>query len=447
MKKIAFIITLATFTINSQSQINVGKLKDKASKQVNEAVNKKTETDSPNVSGTNKEVATPKKNGKGIYVSIQTGSNQNSGTEDAPYKNLDKALKEAGEYDKIHVAEGIYSGTFDVGYFEITKPVEIYAGYTVDFSSRNPLPNHTLIQTIKGKATSGKQAIIYIDEVSDVIIDGLIIDMGEHNDYAMKDIPEGLTTGYLGLTNQGGTPQRAGIKLAGNNITLRNNVFVNISYGGVFIMQRMKWPGKIHIDNNVFVNCSQAGIEGSVLTSADTDKKEIEISNNTFAFTYGTTFLNDILGYALWVKGKAKYNVHHNVFAFASDAALRYYDTDDAELYLDNNLFMNNRKNDVLSRMHNNPIFVTVEEFGDADFVKSVKNNKRMTENLPLNKAHVREFINMAAEVSMEYDPNADWNQVRSILGLPQQATGTAKITFFANKYDWKIVGSFWCSK
>jgi hypothetical protein len=61
-----------------------------------------------------------------------------------------------------------------------------------------------------------------------------------------------------------------------------------------------------------------------------------------------------------------------------------------------------------------------------------------MTQKLPLNKAYTSEFINMAAEVSMEYDPSTDWNQVRSILGLPQQASGTATISFFANKYPWK---------
>lgn len=427
----------------NEANAQIGKLKKNLKKEISKKV-EKPETqkanpvEQPSKPSANqpKEKQEVKREGKTIYVSVH-GSNQNPGTAGEPLKNLDKALKVAEDYDKIFISEGVYSGTFGVGFFEITKPLELYGGYNKEFTQRDPINTPTVIQTLKGKATSSKQSIILIKETKDVVIDGFVIDMGEHNNYDAK-VPAGLETGYLTLTNTGGTPKRSGIKIIGNNVTLQNNTFVNISYGGIYIMQRINMPGKVHIDNNLFVNCSQAGIDASVLTGPGEKHNVIEISNNTFAFTYGTTFLNDNLGCNIWLKENARYKIHHNIFSYASDAALRFLNTDNSELYLDHNLFMNNRKNDIHTSIYNKRVFITVEEFADVDFVTSLKGNKRMTQKLSLHESYIKEFINMAAEVSMEYDPSNDWNQVRSILGLPQQASGTAKITFFANKYPWK---------
>jgi len=438
------LIVVINITINNKAFAQLNKLKN-VKKEVTKSVNtvpvkeEKTETkaEEPKQETTTESTteSAAKPNGKIIYVA-KTGKNSNPGTKEAPIKNLDKAIQVAEDYDKIYVQEGVYSGTFDVGYFEITKPLELYGGYNADFTKRDLVNTPSIIQTIKDKATSSKQSIIMISETHDVVIDGFTIDMGEHNNYDNK-APQGVETGYLTLTNTGGTPKRSAIKVVGNNVKIQNNTFVNISYGGIFIMQRMNLEGKILVDNNVFVNCSQAGIECNPLRGPG-QVREIEISNNTFAFTYGTTFLNDNLGCSVWLKGNANYNIHHNIFSYASDAALRYLDVTEATLKLDYNLFMNNRKNDIHTSIYNKRVFISVEEFEDVDFVSSLVGNKRMTQKLPLNAPYTSEFINMAAEVSMEYDPNTDWNQVRSILGLPQQASGKATISFFANKYPWK---------
>jgi hypothetical protein len=439
MKRTIILLSLImVVSLTNQSHAQFGKLK-KFKKDVKKNVQLKGKTEQSETTTEKHEeevnaktVAKP--GGKIIYVS-KSGSNRNAGTIEAPIKNIDKAIQVAEEYDKIYVQEGVYSGTFDIGFFEITKPMELYGGYNSDFTKRDPIKTPAVIQTIKDKATSSKQSIIKIDETHDVVIDGFIIDMGKHNNYDSK-APEGIETGYLTLTNTGGTPKRTAIKIVGNNVKIQNNAFVNISYGGIFINQRKNIEGNILIDNNVFVNVAQAGIECNPLRGPG-KIRDIEISNNTFAFTYGTTFLNDNLGCAVWLKGAANYNIHHNIFSYASDAALRYLDVRDSDLKLDYNLFMNNRKNDIHTSIYNKRVFITVEEFEDVDFVSSLQGNKRMTEKLPLNRAYTGEFINMAAEVSMEYDPSTDWNQVRSILGIPQQASGKATISFFANQYPW----------
>ncbi len=431
------IISLFTTTSVFAQIGNVNRLKDvkKAVTETNEK-EQKTETqqaETPKTATT--ETTASKPEGKIIYVSPQ-GANKNPGTKDSPYKEFDKAINEAGDYDKIYIAEGVYFGNFEVGYFEIKKPMEIYGGFNADFSKRDPINTPTIIRT-KPKSGSGKQTIIYITETQDVVIDGLMIDMGEQNSYN-QNAPEGVETGYLNLTNTGGTPQRSAIRIVGNNVTIRNNTFINISYGGVSIAQRQNMPGKILIDNNVFINVAHSGIDCGVLTSPRQDAKEIEITNNTFAFTYGTTFVNNNLGCAIWLKPNAVYNIHNNIFSYASDAAIRFLDYNGATLHLNNNLFVNNRQNDVHTSIHNKRVYITVEQFEDVDFVASLEGNKRLIQKLPLNQAYLSHFINMAAEVAMEYDPNSDWNQIRSILGLPQQATGTAKISFFANKYPWQ---------
>jgi hypothetical protein len=444
MKKAIILLSLImTVSLTNETYAQFGKLK-KLKKDIKKNVQLQGKTEQGETTANdpkkqeNSETNTQsdsKPQGKIIYVA-KSGSNRNPGTQEAPIKNLDKAIRVAEEYDKIYVQEGIYSGTFDVGYFEITKPLELYGGYNSDFTKRDPVNSPSVIQTIKDKAASSKQSIIKISETHDVVVDGFVIDMGKHNNYDPK-APEGVETGYLTLTNTGGTPKRAAIKIIGNNIKIQNNTLVNISYGGIFINQRKNIEGNILVDNNVFLNVAQAGIECNPLRGPG-KIREIEISNNTFAFTYGTTFLNDNLGCSVWLKGAANYNIHNNIFSYASDAALRYLDVSESDLKLDHNLFMNNRKNDIHTSIYNKRVFITVEEFEDVDFVSSLKGNKRMTEKLPLNKAYMGEFINMAAEVSMEYDPGTDWNQVRSILGLPQQASGKATISFFANRYPWK---------
>jgi hypothetical protein len=424
-------------SLNTTAQI--GKLKDLKKELPKPATTKTPANNEQNPAQSQKateakpeETAAVKPEGKIIYVA-PTGSARNTGTKESPYKELDKAINEASDYDKIYITEGVYSGSFEVGYFEIKKPVEIYGSFNSDFTKRDPIATPTVIKT-KPKSGSGKQTIIYITEAKDVIIDGLTIDMGEQNNYD-KNAPDGVETGYMTLTNTGGTPQRSAIRVVGNSITIRNNTFVNISYGGISIGQRMNIPGKILIENNLFVNVAHSGIDCGVLTSPNQEAKEIEIKNNTFAFTYGTTFLNDNLGCAIWLKPNAKYNIHNNIFAYASDAAIRFLDYKGATLALDNNIFVNNRQNDVHTSIQNKRVYITVEDFGEVDFVSSLEGNKRLVQKLPVNQAYLGEFINMAAEVAMQFDPNSDWNQVRSILGLPQQASGKAKISFFANRY------------
>ncbi len=68
-----------------------------------------------------------------LYVAKERGDNQNAGTKDAPFKNLEAALKVAKPGDKIFVAQGNYVGLRDKGYLEAPQPVELMGGYSLRF--------------------------------------------------------------------------------------------------------------------------------------------------------------------------------------------------------------------------------------------------------------------------------------------------------------------------
>ncbi|HMB92667.1 MAG TPA: DUF1565 domain-containing protein, partial [Rhodothermales bacterium] len=134
-----------------------------------------------------------------IYVSPE-GSNKNDGSKGSPMKNIDKALEKAPEGARIHVTEGVYTGTFGVGYWEIHKPVELYGGYSTDFSTRDPFTHLTLLQPPAD--AFDKSASRHVMEVkkpiNGVVVDGFIFEGGVKTPYdPEKGKPEGVETGRM----------------------------------------------------------------------------------------------------------------------------------------------------------------------------------------------------------------------------------------------------------
>jgi hypothetical protein len=371
--------------------------------------------------------------GKTIYVS-PNGRNSNDGlTPATARKDIDQAIELAQNGDVIKVSQGEYSGTMDVCKFEITESITLMGGFSTDFNDRNPVKYPTYIKAKASSAVDQHILILKSDkEGNGVTVDGFIFDMSGQNKYG-KEIHEGLQSGYLPLTNQGGTPARSAIITTGNNHIIQNNVFVNISKMGISIRHNKAITGKVKVLNNVFVVCADYGMEVFGLPGSQANQ-EVEIAYNTFALTFGSNFMNEDGGEAIYLKSEANYNVHHNVFAFSSGAAIRY--TDKKTLSLDNNVFYGNRNNDINTHINNKRVFASTDQFEDLPNLVSANNNKREAIKLPLNQNYLNAFVNMAAQtVKVEYDPNSDWNQLRSILGLPQQSTGRVNVTFFANKY------------
>ena len=133
------------------------------------------------------------------YVSLSVGNNKNDGTKGAPFKNIWKAIAVASPGDTLHVAEGNYPGKMSCGWIEMDKPVNLIGGYNADFSDRDPLVYHTLLQpTNEQNATKPTFGTLTIKTRkfganSNILIDGFIFDHTKANSYhAVEGKPEGF---------------------------------------------------------------------------------------------------------------------------------------------------------------------------------------------------------------------------------------------------------------
>ena len=97
--------------------------------------------------------------GATLHVSPD-GKNSNAGTADAPMKNIDKAIAKAKAGDTILVAEGTYSGTFNIGYLTIDKALTLQGGYSSDFSSRDVMAHPTIFQPDNKSGSKSRKALL-----------------------------------------------------------------------------------------------------------------------------------------------------------------------------------------------------------------------------------------------------------------------------------------------
>ncbi|HMQ00554.1 MAG TPA: DUF1565 domain-containing protein, partial [Cyclobacteriaceae bacterium] len=232
--------------------------------------------------------------GKVIYVS-PAGNNSNDGTDKAaPMKELDKALAKAEDGDRINMAEGTYTGTFGVGYWEIEKAVQIYGGYKSDFSDRNPFKYLTVMQPpVDAFDKSANRNVIDMKKpLNGVVVDGLVFDGGLKTPYSNDPDPkksgrcDGCETGMMMVGPGQKNPEGVMLVLYGNNHVVRNCVFVNSSFGGVRAKIGQAGAGDIEIANNVFVGNRMFGIEGFGLKGQKPVEGQIHIHHNTILFSW-----------------------------------------------------------------------------------------------------------------------------------------------------------------
>ena len=153
-------------------------------------------------------------NGNIYYVSLEKGSARAEGTQQAPMKDIQKAIDKAADGDLIRIAQGNYLGNLDRGWIEIKgKYVSLEGGWNDDFSERNPVKYITRIQpNVAQRGTIG-QGLLMIEALADrnaqIIIDGIFFDLGLVHEYAKADptderfgCPEGCETGRGGQPTQ-----------------------------------------------------------------------------------------------------------------------------------------------------------------------------------------------------------------------------------------------------
>ncbi len=391
--------------------------------------------------------------GAAFFVSKDVGKNKNPGTMDSPLKNLDKAFKKAAPGDVILVAEGVYGGTFGIGYFESDKPLKLYGGFASDFSERNVLTHPTLIQPDnKSGGKSRKPLLRFTKDIDGVVVDGFVFDMGERNSYSPTDgKPEGVEAGMLLLppkkaTGQNPTVTESCISIPsaaqGGDVLIQNNAFLN---GAKFGIQAGLRSGTLRLLNNVFVANRMAAVEiyGTCRNTAGpkdlTLCGNVEIAHNTVLFTWSRTKDFQDMGYGIRIMTKLDYNIHHNIIGANIMAGVDHSRFNKDEwVKLDENIFFVNRQADLeYSPESNTTLNLSADEFEDLELGSNEGNRSEIPEGLSVDQSYLEGFLSAQYTEEADFDPESPANVLREVMGLNKQGKLTTSVSMFANRYSW----------
>lgn len=394
-----------------------------------------------------------------IYVSSENGNNQNSGDREAPFKNLESALKAAKQGDRILVARGNYTGLRDRGYLEAPQAVELIGGYAPDFSSRDAVKHPVTIAPSRESGEIGRKpllSILNVPEGSTFILDGFIFDRGEQNAYSPKEsVIEGLGGRLLRSTEKPLSgpstveepllcfTNKVNAKIEGTLI-VRNCVFLN----GHFGIQGGFKKGTVQILNNVFIANKMAAIEifgtgGKKGPKGPMEKDgHVEIGHNAILFTWSR--LKDFadMGYGVRVMTMLSYDIHDNVIGCNILAGIDHTRGNPNEwVKMDNNLIFMNKQAPLLyvepgrsaaGKMER----VKMEDMNaDLGLASCQGNTDQLLQKLPLHQAYFENFLSARYDETEDYDPNSPANVLREVMGLSKQGKLIAKVSMFANRY------------
>ena len=391
---------------------------------------------------------------KVIYVSKAKGNNNNDGSKDNPYKEIDKAMREAGPTDEIRIAGGIYMGTLNVGFLETDKAVKLYGSWDESFSKQDIKAHPTVFQPNNETARSNRKCFLkFTKDVDGTVIDNIVWDMGERNAYSPKEgILPGVSSGRLLLPTEKPATENSTVgepiiqfasATTGGNVTIQNCVFTN---GASFALQAGHRSGKFTVKNNVFVANKMAAIEifgtcastGGPNTMANCG--EVEIAYNTIIFTWSR--LKDFMdmGYGVRIMTKASYNIHHNIIGASILAAVDHTRFNKDEwIKVDHNIFFVNKDQDLhYSPASNTRLRIDAADFGDLEFASAKGNKNEIPNGLKVNKAYLEGYLSARYSEQTDLDRNSPANQWRSAMGMNLQGTMKSEASMYMNRYPWK---------
>ncbi len=397
-----------------------------------------------------------------LYVSKEKGDNQNPGTKEAPYKNLESALKSAQSGDRIHVAQGNYTGLRDKGYMEAPLPVELLGGYSSDFSTRDIVKFASTIIPSRESGASGRKPLLSILNVpvgTVFILDGFIFDRGEQNAYSPKEsVIEGLSGRIMSATEKPLTgpstveeplicfTNKVNAKIEGELI-IRNCVFLN----GHFGIQGSFKKGTVRIINNIFIANKMAAIEifglgGKKGPRGPIEKDgNVEIAHNSILFTWSRLKDFGDMGYGIRVMTMVSYDIHDNLIGCNIFTGIDHTRNNLNEwVKIDNNVIFMNKQAPLLyvepgtsaaGKMER----VKIEDMNaDLGLASCKGNTDQISKKLPVNKLYFENFLSARYSETADFDPNSSANVMREVMGLPKQGKLTTKVSMFANRYPMK---------
>ena len=398
-------------------------------------------------------------------------------------KDLQKAIDTAQDNDVILVAEGNYLGNMDRGYIEsgrfgnatheMGKFIEIYGGYSTDFSERDIMKHVTKLQPTSQKFTAplmninARRPYGYNGPEGSLVIDGLVFDLGENNLYCAADVKneitgtpnEGVLTGRfvepdaspncpkVGFAN--GDEYGLHMDVEGN-VRISNCIFVNCRDYGI---QALMGKGHIEICNNIFIACRYAAcqVKGNV-RDADIPLVSLDFHHNTVLFTWTRTKAFEDMGQGFrFMNGIRTIDVHNNIFGCNSNCAVErvYYESNKAmeqakvsNLY-DNYFFANKRDLEIAAQGAAS-ISVPAARIEEAEQIgPKYEGNVEMPEGndaflSAIDQSYLEGFLSLKIMSSQSYNANSAANQVNRLFGLNQQGSEIVRPSMYCNKYPWE---------
>lgn len=395
-----------------------------------------------------------------LYVAKDRGDNSNPGTKEAPFKNIESALKAAKAGDRILVARGNYTGLRDKGYLEAAVPVELIGGYTSDFSGRDPVRNPTTVIPDNESAGTGRKPLLTIASVpagSRFVLDGFILDRGAQNAYSAKDgLVKGLGGRLLMPTEKPADgnstvaePLVAGSKSGGvieGDVVIQNCVFLN----GHFGIQLGVRKGTIRILNNVFAGNTMAAVEifgkgGKKGPKGPIEKDgHVEVANNTILFTWSRTKELGDMGYGVRVMTMLSYDIRDNIIGHSVLTGIDHSRGNLNEwLKIDNNILFGDRVGAPMTYVEPGTSATAKlprVKIGDMNADLGLASCKGNTADLggaalPLNKTYAEAFQSVKYDEKTQLDRQSSANVARQVHGQNMQGTMTSSVTMFANRY------------
>ena len=461
-------------TNNATNRV-VNNAANNAANATNQAVNSAMSTSgqqqsSSNQSSSNQPAAAPAQasapapSGAVYYVSANTGNNQNDGSKGSPFKNLQKAIDVAPDGATIYVAEGNYYGLLNKGNINVTKPVQIYGGYSSDFSVRNVLQYLTMIQppySAMGTASGQGTVNIQVKKANTlVLIDGLIFERGLTIAYDNKGEgrPEGVESAMAApVTVAGKAGQNFEISEAKTvqtstlyldniscDLTVRNCAFINSTFYGIIGTVQ---GTNVNITNCVFINNRFAAVE--INGGTPTKFAEVNFSYNTVLFSWSRMKDFEDMGYGFRYGTRTNGYVTNNIIGLSIFGGLdrARIDADKTresqrKSTAENNIFFLNKQGDLNLPGSGKFMRVDVADFGDVYQLTSVSGNKAMTDpdifKGVINEPYLKGFLSASYSESTDFDRNSAANQWRQLAGLNMQGTIQSSATMFFNRYPWR---------
>ena len=266
------------------------------------------------------------------YVS-EAGSGREA-TRERPARDLGNIVANLVPGDVVCIAGGRYTGRADSGADRIEVPVEIYGGFSPDFSSRDPWGEHvTLFTGVHNAANFSTDPRLTIDTsafatrlmaargqdtVHAVVVDGLVIDHGDRNYYAGDGESRIVRLGSPAHTptpEAGGLLIRTGIT---STIVVRHVLVVNTAptQGAIAL-----FPGAaadVTVENSVAVNNTGVGfhLSSAIAANDPADYPRYRFVGNVSVFNQKHDPFGTFGGSGVAIESGTQVEIRDSVIAF-----------------------------------------------------------------------------------------------------------------------------------